>query len=191
MRSDTVRSWTQAWMMTRRTQTYIVLEVWLLVPKGVLIFRQYYPSTQCQLAWERCMVNLTHHRSLCISLHYKYETQHMDAGHRAAVVDRCMTDLCTRKEGQSIHSYWSPRSMKGQRIPNAEATSQHLPIALWCDSSVLQPCKNLNPCLWQRKTALLLAPPELHSWISPTFGMNIWAFTCVLLSLRWQDSPPF
>lgn len=41
------------------------------------------------------------------------------------------------------------------------------------------------------KRALLLAPPELHSWISPTFRMNIWAFTCVLLSLRWQDSPPF
>ena len=95
-----------------------------------------------------------------------------------ATVDRYMTDLCTRKEGRSIRSYWSPGSMKGQRIHNAEATSQHPPIASWCASSALKLVK-MGMCVWERETkwALLVASAEKYAWISPpSCHQREWAF---------------
>lgn len=109
-----------------------------------------------------------------------------------------MTDVCTRKEGRSIQSYWRPGSMKGQRIHNAEASSQNPPIASWCESSALrlEKCESKCVCvcvyIWQRERKLSVASgicrdrclkiPSLMWWES------IHVF--VTLSPKCQDSTP-
>lgn len=123
----------------RHTYTCIVSVVWKLVFKDAQIFKLYSSEPHCQLAWEPRILNLAYHW-------LKKKQKNRAAGHRASV-DRYMTDLCTRKEGRSIQSYWSRGSMKGQRIHNAEATSQHPPIASWCESSALKLVKCELECV--------------------------------------------
>lgn len=137
-----------------------------LVPKDVFIFKPYCFEPSCRLAWEPSVLNLTYHWSVCIIFRC------LLSGHRASV-DRYMTDLCTRKEGQSIQSYWSPGSMKGQRSHNAEATSQHPPIASRCESSALRLVKCELRCTsvcsfdWEKVSSAGGICRAAHAWTCP------------------------
>lgn len=85
-----------------------------------------------------------------------------------------MTDLYTRKEGRSIRRYWSPGSIRGQRIYNAEATSQQPPIASWCENSAFKACKKYVSvhCVYftQREKKSELCLEHLHRF---TVYLNI------------------
>lgn len=70
--------------------------------------------------------------------------------------------------------------MKGQKIHNAEATSQHPPVASWCESSALKlvKCEGERVCQRDKKGDSHVASAEIyvpghrpnheHSHVRPT-----------------------